>query len=41
MLHEFSTSDHFQLVISLFCLSLPLFDDTVNPHGHKVSQIDV
>ena len=30
VLYEFSTSDHFRLVISLSCLSLPLFDDRVN-----------
>ena len=30
VLYEFSTSDHFPLVISLSCLFLPLFDDRVN-----------
>ena len=30
VLYEFSTSDHFPMVISLSCLSLPLFDDRVN-----------
>ena len=36
VLYEFSTSDHFPLMISLSCLSSPLFDDKVNvPIGAK------